>query len=83
MKSPQTTIRNEKNPTVLRGWVWLNIQNILVKGLKTAEATSNPEVNGVAYPKNENDSQVKSKAYSVPELAIFCRKINIAAGGVR
>ena len=81
MKSPQAKIRNEKNPTVGLGF---KVPNILVGDFEKGRAISKYRMNGgVAYPKNENDSQVESKAYSVPELAIFCRKINIAAGGVR
>ena len=80
MKLSQT-IKNEKNPTVLKGWVWLNIQNILVKGLKTAEATSSPGVNGVAYPKHKKNSRLVIKSYSAPEFKKSYTKINIAAGG--
>ena len=75
MKSPQT-IRNEKTPTVELGF---KVQNILVvNGLKTAGAFSNPGLNGVAYPKNGNDSRIKSKAYLGAELATSDTNINLS-----
>ena len=81
MKLPQATIKNEKNPTV---GLEFKVPNILVGDFEKGRAISKYRMNGgVAYPKNEKNSQLKSKAYSVPELAIFCTKINIAAGGVR
>ena len=79
MKLPQTTIKNEKTPTVGLG---SKVQNILVSGLKTAGANSNPGLNGkVAYSIYEKNSQLESKTHLTPELAIFYTKINIAAGG--
>ncbi len=76
MKSPQTITGNEKNPTVGLGF---KVQNILVvNGLKTAVAFSNPGLNGVAYPKNENDSRIKSRPYLGAELAISDININLS-----
>ena len=75
MKSPQTTIKNEKIPMVGLGF---KVQNILVGDFEKARAISKYKMNGeVAFPKNEKNSQLESKAYSTPELAIFCTKINI------
>ncbi len=78
MKLPQTTIRNEKTPTVGLG---CNVKNTLVRGFEKAKAISNPLVNRVAYSRNEKNSQIESKTHSTPELATFCTKINIAVGG--
>ena len=74
MKSPQTKIKNEKTPTVRLG---SKVPNILVVVLE--KAISNPRINGgVAYSIYEKNSQVESKTYSVPELAILCTKINLS-----
>ena len=75
MKSPQA-IRNEKIPTVGLGF---KVQNILVSGLKTAGAFSNPGLNGkVAYSILGKNSQVASKAYSARESATSDTNINLS-----
>ncbi len=78
MKSPQTKIKNEKTPTVRLG---SKVPNILVGDSEKARAISKYKMNGeVDFPKNEKNSQVESKAYSVSELVILCTKINIGGG---
>ncbi len=61
MKSPQTTIRNEKNPTTQYGWVGRknNIPNTLAK----------------EDLRNEHN-QLISETYSFAGLKIFNTKVN-------